>query len=88
MEFNCGFTISCTIKDESGIGVILCDIYWGLEGFGFFSKVGWKTMEILVRDGILSWCVDESACWSWLTEHLFFSFNYPLLAYINESMFF
>ena len=37
-EFNWGFTISCTIKGESGIGVILCGIYWGLEGFGFFGS--------------------------------------------------
>ena len=39
-EFNWGFTISYPIKGESGIGVILCDIYWGLEGLGFFSQVG------------------------------------------------
>mgnify|MGYP004566153525 CR=1 FL=1 len=37
-EFYWGFTISCPIKGESGIGVILCGIYWGLEGFGFFGS--------------------------------------------------
>ena len=40
-----------------------------------------------LKSEILSWCVDESAYWTWTTEHLFLSFNYPLLACINESMF-